>query len=61
MIIKEILSGYSENIKEQIDNENAVKSDQPQLLHDIVIGTVVNKDFNNTIDKYITDKTVKRS
>lgn len=40
-----MLSGFNENIKEQFNNENALKPDQSQFLHVIVIGMVVNKDW----------------
>lgn len=44
-INRDMLSGFNENIKEQFNNENALKPDQSQFLHVIVIGMVVNKDW----------------
>lgn len=52
-INRERLTGYNKNIKEQMYNESTVKSDQSQLLQDIVIGTVANKECDNSIHKYI--------
>lgn len=54
-------SGHNKNIKEQINNENAVKSKQSQFSHGIVKDTFVNKDCDNNIDKYVKDKTIKNN
>lgn len=55
------MSGYNKNIKEQINNENDVKSDQSQFSHDSVTGRTITKHCDNIIDKSIKGKTVKNN
>lgn len=50
------LSVYNKNIKEQMDNENAVKYNQ--FPHNIARSTVVNKDYDNA-EKSVKNKSIK--
>lgn len=54
-------SGHNENIKELIDNENAVKSNQFQFSLDVVTDAVVNKVYVDTTDKSVKGKTINNN
>lgn len=58
---RENLSKCNENIKGRIDNKNDVKSDQSPFSLDIVAGIVINKDYDNTKNKYVRDKSITNS
>lgn len=53
IVNKNRFSGHNENIKEQTDNENTLKSNQSRFSNDIVTCTVVNKDCDKSKDKYV--------
>lgn len=58
---RERLSECNENTKGPTNNENTIKFDQSHLSHDIIQGTLINKDFDNIIYKYVSEKSVKNN
>lgn len=44
-----------------MNNENAVKSNQSEFLNDSIASTVINKNYDNTLDIYLKDKSVKNN